>query len=207
MYEATHVYPALKTILQSRLQFRAGVERLLDTCREHCPDSAWDTIADYDYTAELDRFTRWYSDNVACNVPPNDVEVLWFAPHDIPTDLDLRGSSKWSRDPEDWQWFYHDDYDGPSYTSKLVTEAYWLTDYEGIVPKRTSPANHPHEVVEFVYSLGIYGLCVRELVRSVDASAILGNRSSRWLVIGHPDSVYGVILGTLTRSRWQTYHG
>jgi hypothetical protein len=44
--------------------------------------------------------------------------VLWFAPHDVPKDLDLRGSSKWSRDPDDWQWFYHDDYAGPSYDQK-----------------------------------------------------------------------------------------
>lgn len=207
MYEATHVYPALKEILQSRLRFRSGIDCLLVTCRRHCPDPVWDKIAQYDYVAELDRFIRWYLDQVASKLPPENIEVLWFAPHDIPEDLSLRGSSQWSRDPEDWQWFYEDDYDGPRYASQVVTDAYRLTDYEGLVPKRSSPANHPHQVVEFVYSLGVYGLCVRELVRSVDATAILGNRSNRWLVVGHPDSVYGVILGKLTRSRWQTFQG
>ena len=207
MYEANYVYPALKAILQSRMRFDSGIDRLLTTCREHCPDPVWDSIAQYDYTGEANTFTSWYADNLAFNAPPDDVEVLWFAPQDIPKDLDLRGSSKWSRDPDDWQWFYRDDYAGPSYESRVVTDAYWLSDYEGLVPKRSSPANHPQEVVELLYSLGVYGLCAGELVRSVEASAILGNRSSRWIVVGHPDSVYGVILGKLTRSRWHTFHG
>lgn len=208
MYEATHVYPALKAILQSRLRFEKGIDLLLQTCREHCPDPFWDTIAEYDYAAELERFIRWFTVDVTHKAPPDNIEVLWFAPHDVETDLDLRGSSQWSRDPEDWQWFYHDDYECLApFHSELVSAAYWLTDYEGIPPKRNSPAEHPARAVQLFYSLGIYGLCARELVRRVAASAILGKRTSRWLVVGHPDSLHGVILGKLTRHRWQTFHG
>jgi hypothetical protein len=207
MYEAKYVYPALKAILQSRLRFQGGINLLIDTCREHCPDPVWDKISRYDYGGEVDRFTRWYSNKVAPQLPPGEIEVLWVAPDDLPISFTLRGSSDWSRDPEDWRWFYNDDYDGPRYESKLVSDAYWLTDYEGLPPERESAAESPQQVVDFVYSLGIYGLCLRELIRTVDPPAFLGNRSSRWFVVGHPDSVYGVILGKLTRSRWHTFHG
>src|SRR5688572_16563745 len=123
MYERDHVYPALKSILQSRAQFRGGVQRLLETCRAHCPDPVWDTIAEFDYDAECKRLIRWYSRSVGRKPPPDNIEVIWIAPHDVPTGFNLRGSSKWSRDPKDWQWCCHDDYGGPAYESKLVLDA------------------------------------------------------------------------------------
>lgn len=168
MYELDYVYPALKSILQTRALFRGGVQRLLETCRAHCRDAVWDKIA-VDYDEECKRLIRWYSRSVGRMPPPDDIEVIWIAPHDVPTNFNLRGSSQWSRDPDDWQWFYHDDYCGPAYESELVATANELTDDEFAVPKkRRTPANDPHAVVEFLYSLAVYGLCFRELVRSVD---------------------------------------
>ena len=62
------------------------------------------------------------------------------------------------------------------------------------------------EVVEMFFSLGYFGLLARELIRRADNSLLLGNRSSRWFVIGHPDAVYGIVMGKVTKSRWQIFH-
>ena len=55
-----------------------------------------------------------------------DVEVLWFAMWDVTEWFTLRGSSSWSRDPEDWDWWYRDDYDGGEASSPVLVQMHAL---------------------------------------------------------------------------------
>ncbi len=212
MYLDTHAYPAAKKLLQSRLGFQAGLAALLDACRIHYHSPFWDELAACDFDAELKRFGQWWPKPKSRISPAGDVDVLFIALGDYPRSFDLRGSTKWSRDPDDWQWWYHDDYSGPQFSSEIMGYALDRAEAHDKAappqPRRVKDASQrSQEVVEMFFSLGYFGLLVRELIRRTDSARILGQRASRWFVIGHPDAVYGIILGKLTRSRWQTFHG
>jgi len=165
-----------------------------------------------DYDAELNRLVAWWPTPKSREYPSSNVEVLFLALDDVPFGFDLRGSTKWSHDPDDWQWWYDDDYLGPHFVSQIMQLALERAEfYDDTKPQKQLrikyAASNSWEVVEMFFSLGYFGLLVRELIRNTDNARILGQCSSRWFVIGHPDAVYGIIMGKLTRSRWQTFHG
>lgn len=212
MYLFTSAYPAAKELLQSRFGYRSGITRLIDQCRSDYPSPFWDELAECDYDAELNRLVGWWPAPQNPDHPSDAVEVLFIALEDLPYSFKLRGSTTWSRDPEDWQWWYNDDYSGPQFKSQIMDFAFEQSEiHDQAKPaknrRRKNAATNSYEVVEMFFSLGYFGFLVRELIRSTGTAKILGNRLSRWFVIGHPDAVYGIIMGRLTRSRWQTYHG
>lgn len=205
-YRRGVLYPAVKEVLQSRLGFGGGVTKALDLCRTHCPHPSWDEVAALDFDAERERMLRFWRD-VSRRPPPEPVDVLWIAPHDLPTSFNLRGSSRWSRDPDDWKWFYEDDYQGPTYESRVLRRAAEMTESEEPVPKGNRPASDPETVVSLFFSLVLYGLGTKEAARAADGSGLLGGRTDRWFVVGHPDAVYGVILGRLSPRGWHGFKG
>lgn len=213
MYHDKFAYPVAKELLQSR-HGRRTIDELLETCSQHYPSPLWEELQKCDYHGESKAFQHWWSKEVRKNFPRTDVEVLFIALEDVPYSCTLRGSTKWSRDPNDWEWWYDDNYNGPQFRSTIM--AYALeraeihdTDATIRVRKRIKPdaAGSAYEVIEMFYSLVLYGWLMRDLVRTLDVSKLLGKRPSRWVVIGHPDAVYGIILGRQTRSRWITYRG
>jgi hypothetical protein len=169
-------------------------------------------LAACDYDAELNRLNDWWPTPPHRLAPSEAVEVLFIALEDVPYSFDLRGSASWSRDPDDWEWWFHDDYSGPQFASQIMKFAFERSEVHDEVQPRQNrrgkdAASNSEEVVEMFFSLGYFGLLVRELIRNKETTQMLGNRPSRWFVIGHPDAVYGIILGKLSRSRWQTFHG
>src|SRR5207244_3605392 len=95
----------------------------------------------------------------------------------------LRGSTKWSRDPENWKWWYDDDYSGPQFKSKIMAYAFERAEiHDEAESTRKRRAKHAPDnsenVTEMFFSLGYFGLLVREVIRRSDNSQLLGNRSS-----------------------------
>jgi hypothetical protein len=188
------------------------MKRLLAQCRTDFASPLWDELAASDFEGELNRLCNWWPAPKVRDFPSDDVEVLFIALEDVPYSFELRGSKNWSRDPGNWNWWYDNDYFGPTFKSTIMRFALDRSEiHDRDVPllkrnRKHAPANSD-EVVEMYFSLGYYGLLVREFIRNVDKSRILGNRDGRWLVIGHPDAVYGIILGKLTRARWLPFRG
>ena len=139
MYLFDHAYPSAKAILQADSGFNNSIRNLLATCRKHCPDDAWNKISEYDYDAEAHSLETWWMNSVVPNTPPVAIDVLWIAPHDVPENFDLRGSTKWSKDPNEWEWYYDDDFMGPTFESRIMREALGFTEYEGVPPKTEHP--------------------------------------------------------------------
>ncbi len=184
---------------------------LIERCRADYPSALWDELAACDYDAELSRLLAWWPKPNSRESPSDQVEVLFLALEDVPCSFDLRGSTTWSRDPNDWLWWRDDDYSGPQFESEVMRFAFERSEVHDEAesqrqPRTSDQASNSWEVLEMFFSLGYFGLLVRELIRNTDSSRILGKRASRWFVIGHPDAVYGIILGKLSRSRWQTFH-
>jgi hypothetical protein len=211
-YLADIAYPAAKSLLQSRCSYKSGINRLLDECQTQFPSPLWDELAQRDYSREYQRFERWWPKRSARGYPPESIEVLFIALEDFPLGCTLRGSSKWSRDPEDWQWWFDDDYFGPYYRSEIMAVALGRAEHHDQLAssrktgrRRKGGASCSEEVVEMFFSLGLFGLLTRNLIRSVPAADLLGRRANRWFVLGHPDALYGIILGKQTRTRWESF--
>ena len=77
----------------------------------------------------------------------------------------------------------------------------------GASKRRRDAAGSVHEVVEMLFSLVFFGLAIRDVVQFADPLTVLGSRQSRWIVIGHPDSEYGVFLGEMTKVGWRSFVG
>lgn len=210
-YLFKRAYPQAKLLLQSRRGFAGGVKELLKQAAEDFPSSLWEEVTAQDFEAESQRFAEWWPRKENESFPRDDIEVLFLGLEDVPYGCDLRGSSTWSRDPEDWDWWYNDELLGTSYRSEIMSfaldraealdkeaERQWFED---------DRAETSFEVVEMFFSLGLYGLLMRELIRQADRKLLLGGRSDRWVVLGHPDAEYGIILGRATQTRWQTFRG
>src|SRR5262245_17950012 len=123
MYLFKHAYPAAKRLLQSRISYRAAMKKLIDLCRADCASPLWDELAECDYESELNRLIDWWPARRRRKAPPDGVEVLFVALEDVPYSFTLRGSTKWSRDPKEWDWWYDDDYMGPRFESKIMSYA------------------------------------------------------------------------------------
>jgi hypothetical protein len=163
-------------------------------------------MADIDYEGDADGIQRWF----AAQLPfPDEVEVLWFAFWDVTDGFDLRGSTKWSRDPENWEWWYHDDFRGDSYQSPALIE---MHDFARAVE---DPARQPKakggvwDLTEYLLTIGYVSLAAAQVFRDTSRRQLLGGRKERWVVTGFPDAVYGLIVGRLTADGFQPFvtHG
>jgi hypothetical protein len=212
MYLFEHAYPAAKTLIQLPVDYRTGMKALLDQCRADYASPLWDELAACDYEAELNRITDWWPTPRHRESPADDIEVLFIALEDVPYSFDLRGNANWSRDSENWEWWYDHSYSGPRFKSKIMEYAFERSEiHDRANPPKGRFGEHApdnsYEVVEMFFSLAYFGLLVQEFVRNSDRSRILGNRFDRWFVVGHPDAVYGIIMGKLTRSQWHPFLG
>lgn len=210
-YLFKRAYPQAKLLLQSRVGFAGGIKKLLDQAREDFPSALWEELAGQDFQAEYERFAKWWPGRKSDCFPEDDIEVLFQGLEDVPYGFDLRGSSTWSRDSEDWKWWYDDELIASSYRSEVMTFALDRAESYDKEAERQwyedDRAETAFEVVEMLFSLGLYGLLMREFIRRADRELLLGGRADRWFVLGHPDALHGIILGRATRNRWQTYRG
>jgi hypothetical protein len=209
-YQKAH--RAAKKLLQSSGTLRFRIERALSACQSQYASPLWAELLDCDYAGEMRRYRKWWSKEVRANFPGTDVEVLFIALQDLPVGFTLRGSTEWSRDPNDWAWWYHDNYRGPGFESSIMSiemafARAEIHDQRSVQCDIPDKAKNSWEVLEQYFSLVLYGSLTLELIRTCPRQWFMGQRRIRWFVIGHPDALYGIILGKLTPSRWFAYHG
>lgn len=208
-YRFKRAYPQAKRLLNSGQGFAGGIKELLKQAEEDFVSPLWEELAAQDFQAEYERFAQWWPKPKSKEFPEDEYVVLFLGLEDVPYGFDLRGSSTWSRNPDDWGWCYTDEMLGMSYGSEIMrfaldraealdkeAERHWLED---------DRAETNFEVVEMFFSLGLYGLLMRELIRQADRKLLLGGRSERWVVLGHPDAEYGIILGKATQTGWEPF--
>jgi len=207
MYLMKHAYPQAKEILSRQTEFKKGTAALLSQCEADYPHSIWRDVRRLALEGERDRMKRWWTRRFARRPAPKEIEVLWVALWDVPEGFHLRGTSAWSRDPEDWSWTFSDDYSGPEFESPLMQRAFKLTESVsmGAASRGRNAAGSVYEVVEMFFSLVFFGLAIRDVVQGADPRTVLGSRQSRWIVIGHPDSEYGVLIGEMTKDGWRPF--
>ena len=202
MDDELYGYGAVKEILTKHSDLGDGVEALLRYCKQRCPHPAWDEMAGLPYAADADAMRAWLVGRLPI---PDAVEVVWFAPWDVVTGLDLRGSTSWSRDPEDWEWWYRDDFDAGGYESPV------LAGMLDVARRAENPEDGPDivggvsELTDWVLAAGYVSLAAIWAMRTIEAAPVLGGRRELWAVSGFPDAVYGIILGRLTSSGFDAF--
>jgi hypothetical protein len=181
----------VKGVFASGAGVRDGVGRLLEYFKLRHPHPVWRRMAALDFDADAESIRDWFVDQFPF---PDTLAVCWFAFWDVTTGFDLRGASDWSEDPEDWEWWYHDDYHGDAYESPVLAAMHELVDDAEAERVRGGVA----DLTEFLLTIGYVGLVAGQVFREVDRRRLLGRRDERWVVTGFPDAVYGAIVGRVT---------
>lgn len=161
-------------------------------------------MAALDYDADATAIRRWIERQLPV---PDPVEVLWLAFWDVADGFDLRGSTKWSKDPEDWEWWYEDDFRGKSYGSPVLKKMHALArkvENPEVFPRKK---NGVWDLTDYLLTIGYVGLAAAHVCRSIQAARFLGGRKERWVVTGFPDAVYGVIVGKVTHAGFEPFVG
>jgi hypothetical protein len=184
----------VKDTIATSSSVREGVDRLLDYFQKRHPNAVWQKMANLDYEADVKDIQEWF----AAQLPfPDSVEVLWLAFWDETVGFDLRGATRWSQDPENWDWWFHDDFHGKSYESPILAGMHTLArKVEN--PEYPTPKGGVWDLTEFLFTIGYVGLVAAQVFRSIDQQKLLGGRAERWVVTGFPDAVYGIIVGRIT---------
>jgi hypothetical protein len=185
----------VKDIIATSSSVREGVERLLAYFEQRHPHPVWKRMAALDYEGDAGAIQAWFVGQLPF---PEAVEVLWFAFWDETEGFDLRGSTTWSKDPENWDWWYSDDFRGQSYESAVLVQMHALAR------EVEDPTVFPHpkggvwDLMEYLLTIGYIGLVGAQVFRNTDRRQLLGGRDERWCVTGFPDAVYGIIVGRVT---------
>ena len=197
-------YRAIKEVVAQGPAVAEGMRRLVDHCEERYPHQIWKEMRELPYPGGADAIEAWF----AARLPiPAQVAVLWFALWDVTTGFDLRGSSSWSRDPGDWEWWYHDDFDAGAYESRP------LEDMHELARRVEDPNEGPdveggvRELMDDVLTLGFVSLAAQQAIRALDPADVLADRDELAVVSGFPDAGFGLILGRLTASGFEAGEG
>lgn len=202
MDDDIHGGAAVKRILSGSFDLPDGMEALLGYCRRRYRHAAWDEMAALDYAADARAMGNWFRGQLPI---PDAVQVLWFALWDVVEGFDLRGSTSWSGDPDDWEWWYHDDFDAGGRASAV------LASMLAVAARAEDPNEGPdvpggvYELTEMVLSLGYVSLAALQIMQAVDPAELLGGRQELWAVSGHPDAEDGIILGRITQAGVERY--
>jgi hypothetical protein len=185
----------MNEILLAHPDASSRIAALLAYLGERCPHAVWEDMASLDYAGDVERMQRWIEGQLPIR---GDVQVLWFAMGDETTTFDLRGSSVWSRDPDDWDWWYEDDFAGGTYQPPVLEQMHALA--RGVEDPDEEPTadDGVWELTDFCLTLGYVSVAAAQILGMCDAGSVLGDRSELWVVSGHPDMLYGIILGRLT---------
>lgn len=191
----------VKEIVATSSGVREGVDRLLEYLCQRRPHAVWRRMAKLDYESDVQAIQKWF---IAQFPIPNAVAVLWFAFWDVTEGFDLRGSTKWSQNPEDWEWWYHADYDAKSYESSVLVGMHELAS-EVENPEVVHPKGGVWDLMEYLLTIGYVSLAAAQVFRYADPCQILGRRDDRWLVTGFPDAIYGIIVGRVTVNGFEPF--
>lgn len=201
MGEETDVYEAIGEIAAEAPSLAEGMERLVEYCRQRYPDPVWHDMLRLDYAGCVGAMQTWFSGQLPI---PERVQVIWFALWDVTTGFDLRGSSSWSRDPEDWDWWYHDDFSFGSYGSPVMNAMNELARRAEDPEEGPDVEGGVWELMDSVLTLGYVSLAATHIMRRIDSAGVLGSREELWVVTGHPDALHGIVLGRLTPAGFET---
>ncbi len=192
----------IKRTLDRDCSMSDGMAALITACQQHCPDPAWDRFRELGYRAAADDLRQWLLERAPI---PDRVEVIWFAMWDVTTGFDLRGSTSWSRDPEDWEWWYHDDFDAGGYEPPVLLQMHNLAREADDPDAEDPPDEGVFELNDVCLSLGFVSLAAVEALKRLGATSQLGRSDELWAVSGHPDALDGIILGRLTDAGFQAF--
>ena len=191
----------IKRALDRHSSVSEGMEALITECQQHHPDPAWESFREFDYNAAVEDLRKWLLERTI----PDQVEVIWFAMWDVTTGFDLRGSTSWSRDPENWEWWYDDDFDAGWYQPPVLVQMHDLAREVDDPDADDPPEDGVYELTDICLSLGFVSLAAIDALRRLEALSSLGRRNDLWAVSGHPDAEHGIILGQLTDAGFQSF--
>ena len=202
MEEEVDGYGVIKQVLSLNSALPEGMAALLRYCKQRYPHPVWEETARLDYAADAWAMQTWFLEQLPI---ADSVKVVWFALWDVPTGLNLRGSSSWSRDPEDWEWWYDDDFEAGSYESPVLAEMLELARQVEDPEEAPDVPGGVWELTEMVLTLGYVSLAAVQVMRNVEAVEVVGSRQELWAVSGFPDALYGIILGRLTSAGFEPF--
>jgi hypothetical protein len=180
---------------------REGVDRLLTYFNKRRPNPVWKRMAALDFEGDAEDIRKWFATQLPI---PDRVEVLWFAFLDETEAFKLRGSTKWSCDPDDWEWWYQAEFRGKTYRSPVLVQMHALAR-EVENPEKVVPKGGVWELMEYLFTIGYVGLAANQAFRETNRRKLLGGRAERWVVTGFPDALYGIILGRLTQAAFEPF--
>ena len=192
---------AIKRVVADHHSVSDGMAALISDCEHRSRHAAWDQLRGLDYEEAATDLRAWLLEKAPI---PDRVEVVWFAMWDVTTGFDLRGSTSWSRDPEDWEWWFRDDFEAGSYEPPILIQMHDLAR-QADDPDAEEPQDEGvFELTDIWLSLGFVSLAAVDALRRLETPSRLGRLAELWAVSGHPDEVYGIILGGLTEAGFES---
>ena len=194
----------IEDVLRRELGVTDGMQALLSHCNDTAPNRVWEEMAALDYEGGVNDIRAWLLQRAPIG---DDVEVLWFAMWDVTTGFDLRGSTSWSRDPEDWEWWYHDDFNAGSCTPPILDAMHALArgadDPDGDADEDAGDGQGVYGLTDLLLTLAFVSLAAVQILRGLGGPRALGREEGLWAVSGHPDEVHGMILGRLSEDGFE----
>ena len=193
-------YAPVKRVVATTSTFPQGMAALLEYCRTSHPHPVWEQMERLDFGADSEAVTAWFAGRLPI---PRDAVVLWFAPWDMAEGFDLRAAPAWSRDAENWEWWYDGDVSMGSYRSRVLTRVLALAR-DADQGAATGPG--VYQLTEWVLALGYLCLAGIQAMEAAGRAELLGDREELWAVAGFADAVFGLVLGRMGRTGFDRSH-
>jgi hypothetical protein len=204
-----------KKILYRNLSVEEGFDAILKECHRRHKEAYWDQCRKLPLQEDVEHIRAYLRKALThSDRPSKDVCVLWLGLHDCADRFNLRGSSEWSNDPDDWEWCGSDDYefdendDGGCMAGcgSQILEAWSDEFYDYIQGRYKKVPDGLYKLASSFASLTYAGLVAQNVFKTEPAELVLGGRKERWFAVGHPDSEYGIILGCRTAKGWVPFN-
>lgn len=209
-FHCGYAYPLTKKLLHKNLSLDESIQLILETGNRACPDPLWKKWEKLPFVTDVSHLERYMTRALIHprRAPSKKIQVIWLGLLDVEEGFDIRGSSSWSKDPDDWEWWGNDDYffsedDPVPFKGGCLSSVMkaWTWDVMDL-PRSKERLKC---VASFFATLAYAGAVGQHFFKNAPKDIVLGERRDRWLAVGHPDAEYGIILGRRTKKGWEAF--
>ena len=201
----------LREFRRAEYHLNEGMQKLIEYCRQHYPDTDWSPFETLDYTADVVAISHWLAKTLITDPPPDaikglsfglcepvyDIEDKWVVGLDVHLmgDKDIEDSGKYC----DWV-CRGGDYFATGYSgSWILFQIFQLSDERS---SRNLSEERGGYLSIHILSLGYLGMAIRDICQTLDKSLLLGSQLYRAITIGFDEGRF-VMLGYITKDGWK----
>lgn len=206
----------VQQVVKSHTGVLGGMIELVDYCKASCPSSVWDKILRLDFAKDVACLQAWLRHVLTDEPPAENIKAFWFGLFNpdiagqISCDLYLSGSVEFDPEDEtfDWACLTDESYlpNGGYAKSRVLHEIYHIVHSDQPVfphPCKMGlcKGNTSCWLGEYALCLGYACLSIKEVLRSIEPTLLLGKARTRAVAVGY-DSGDGIIIGNIDQNGW-----